>query len=144
MIAYRPFTAALLILTGALGSTAFAAAETPIESIMENIKGHWEANDASVKGRLIKFYTMNRIASFEDEVEPGTVLSGTVQPDTSGADILLQYVTGFQCRYKMSFKAGHADGDEMTFRLVKEVNPMEHKRFRCFQGRLERIQKKAN
>lgn len=133
-----------------LTATAFfipqgsAAAQTPVESIMENIKGHWEANDATKKGRLVKFYTMNRIPSFEDEVEPGTVLTGTVQQDDTGADIMLQYVTGFQCRYKMTFKAGHSDGDEMTFRLVSEDNPSHNKRFKCFEGRLERIQRRAN
>lgn len=128
----------------ALSSPVLAAAETPIESILENIKGHWEANDQSKKGRIVKFFSLNRTPSFEDEVEPGVMLSGTLQQDDTGADVKLQYVNGFQCRYKLSYAAGHADGDTVTFRLVSSSDANDIKRFRCFEGRLDRIQRKGN
>ena len=101
------------------------------------IVGNWLTADARAKSRFVKFFIKDGNAMFEDAVQPGLILTGVYRQDDNGGAYVMNYSSGFQCRYTVSYLLGADDGNSMTLRLVEEYSKNDA-RFKCVEGRLDR------
>lgn len=101
---------------------------------VEKLAGKWISG---LKGRTINFQIKNDEAIFEDEIEPGIILTGGFKRDESGAGYVLTYSKGFECRYSVDVPSG-ADGNALSLRLTGSDEAGSKGRFECIEGMLTR------
>jgi hypothetical protein len=110
-----------------------ANAQAPLaDQAVKRLVGKW----ISPKGRTISFTIRDGNPSFQDDVEPGIVLSGAYRQDDSGAGYVLRYARGAECRYNMTVIG--TEGEEINLRLVSAFVPDGENRFRCMEGTMKR------
>lgn len=130
-IALAALTAVALITTA---PTSASAQGTLGDKAVGQLVGKWVS---AGKGRTIEFKIRDYNPIFEDEIEPGVILSGAYRQDDSGAGYVLTYSKGFQCRYNLSVVSG-AEGNEINLRLVSQDADFAKDRFKCVEGQLQR------
>ncbi len=128
-------SAAIAVAIGAVTFTYEASAQgTLADKALRNLLGKWVSDRG---GRTISFRIRDNNAVFEDEIEPGVVLTGAYRQDDSGAGYVLRYSKGFKCRYNISIISG-GEGNKINLRLVSEDSPQFKDKFRCINGTLNR------
>lgn len=131
--------AAVALFASISGIMTTAEAQAPLaDRAVKQILGNWTAADDRMRGREIKFFVKDYNPVFEDMVQPGIILTGSVRQDTEGGDFVLIYQKEIRCRYSVSYRVGPEDGTAMTFRLVGSYKPESAAPFRCIEGKLER------
>ena len=123
----------------ALSATALTGAQCA-DSMGTKIEGDWVANDYPQQGRKVKFYLQNGKMKFEDFVQGGLRLTGSIEEGVGDADLTLVYEKGFKCRYMVSFRgATDLNNAVLSFGLLSEKKQDNNNPFRCLSGRLEQF-----
>ena len=125
---------AITVAAATLGAySSQASAQAPLsDQAVKRLVGKW----ISPKGRTIVFTIRDGNPSFQDDVEPGIMLTGAYRQDDAGAGYVLRYARGAECRYNMTVIG--TEGEEINLRLVSAFVPDGDNRFRCIEGTMKR------